>query len=140
MLCRKTSKIPFMTDGEAQLHQDCGQYSHLILCVYIFFFCLVCYQSLHVQNLLTFMMQLRELQQQCYSEYSEPSWNIGNTTMKWIAAINVLLQLQQNSVNLTCMGPDMCYIIKYTKLSDGNYTDLHSYRTVSYCPLLGLYN
>jgi len=53
------------------------------------------------QNLTTFMnyksvfmMQLRELHQQCYSEYSEPSWNIGNTTLKWPAAINILLQLQ----------------------------------------------
>ena len=35
-----------------------------------------------------------ELHQQCYSEYSEHSWNIGNTALKWRAAINILLQLQ----------------------------------------------
>jgi hypothetical protein len=77
-----------------------------------------------------FMMQMRELQQQCYSKFSEESWN---TALKWTAAINVLLKLQQNSVNLTCMGPDMCYIIKYTTLSDGTCTDLHSYSTFCYC-------
>ena len=32
------------------------------------------------------------------------------------------------------MVPDMCYIIKYTTLLDGNYTDLRSYSTFRYCP------
>jgi len=42
------------------------------------------------QNLITFMnyksvfmMQLRELHQQCYIKYSEQSWNIGNIALKW---------------------------------------------------------
>jgi len=32
-------------------------------------------------------------------------------------------KLHQNSVNLTCMGPDRCRIIKYSALSGSTYTE-----------------
>jgi len=36
--------------------------------------------------------------------------------------------MQQNSINPTSTGPDRCQIIKYSGLSDGNYSDLNSYK------------
>jgi len=31
--------------------------------------------------------------------------------------------IPQNSICLTCMGPNMCQIVEYSRLSDGTYTD-----------------
>jgi hypothetical protein len=39
-----------------------------------------------------------------------------------------LSKIQQNSINLTCTGPDRCQITKYSRLRDGTCTDLSCYR------------
>jgi hypothetical protein len=67
-----------------------------------FIFCLVLSKPGGTkQNLITFMnhksvfmMQLRELHQQCYNTYSEQSWTTGNTTFKRTATIYILLKIQ----------------------------------------------
>jgi len=42
--------------------------------------------------------------------------------------IKIAKNIQQNSVNPTCTGLEMCKIIEHSELSDGTYTDLSSYR------------
>jgi len=44
---------------------------------------------------------------------------------------------QQNSVNPTCMGLDMCQIMEYSCLSDDTYTDMLSQVISVTAPLLG---
>ena len=34
-----------------------------------------------------------------------------------------VILIQQNSIYLTCMGPNMCQIVEYSRLWDGTYTD-----------------
>lgn len=36
--------------------------------------------------------------------------------------------VEQTSINVACMGPDRCWVIEYSWLSEGTYTDLSSYR------------
>jgi len=40
---------------------------------------------------------------------------------------HTLIYIQQNSINLTCMGLDKCQIIKYSRLSYSTHSDLSSY-------------
>lgn len=41
---------------------------------------------------------------------------------------NLGTKIKYNSVNLACMGPDSCWIIRYSCSSDGTYTDPSSLR------------
>lgn len=48
----------------------------------------------------------------------------GNNSFRVFAGSHKMcLQLQQNSINMTCKGPDRNWIIKYCTLSDCMYTD-----------------
>jgi len=51
------------------------------------------------------------------------------------------IRVHQNSINSTDTGLNRCQIIKYSGLSDGNYTDLHFQRQYFVTvPILGLYS
>jgi hypothetical protein len=55
--------------------------------------------------------------------------------------VKIIKKVQQNSVNLTCIGPDRCQIIGYSKLSDSTYTNLSCYvQFFVTAPILVLHN
>ena len=59
----------------------------------------------------------------------------GQDEVTWNSCVHFLIDfhttdfyMKQTSINVACMGPDRCWVIEYSWLSESTYTDLSSYR------------